>query len=61
MIRGSIYVGLSDLLDQDSSSYEYYYSLPKEIQDRIKEKDLNTFEDMQEYVSKIRGIDSEKA
>lgn len=58
MIKGSIYVGLSDLLDQDSSSYEYYYSLPKEIQDKIKEKDINTFEDMQEYVSKIRGMGS---
>ena len=28
-------LGLSDLLEQDLSSYEYYNSLPKEVQDRI--------------------------
>lgn len=55
MIKGSEYVGLSDLLDQDISSYEFYYSQPKEIQDRIKERDISTFRDMQDYVKKYKG------
>lgn len=55
MIKGSEYVGLSDLLDQDISSYEFYYSQPKEIQDRIKERDISTFREMQNYVKKYKG------
>lgn len=59
MIKGSEYVGLSDLLDQDLSSYEYFYSQPKNIQKRIEERDISTFRDMQDYVEKIKGLDQE--
>ena len=38
------HVGLSDLLDQDLSSYEYFHSLPKELQDKIIMKDITSFE-----------------
>ena len=48
------HVGLSDLLDQDLSSYEYFHSLTKELQDKIIMKDITSFEDMQEYVSQQR-------
>ena len=43
-------LGLSDLLDQDISSYEYFYSLPKNIQNIIKQRDASTFSDMQRIV-----------
>lgn len=56
MIKGSEYVGLSDLLDQDISSYEYFYSQPKDIQKRIIDQDISNFRDMQEYVDKIKGL-----
>lgn len=56
MIKGSEYVGLSDLLDQDISSYEYFHSLPREIQKKIEERDISTFTDMQEYVAKMKDM-----
>ncbi|MCI9413678.1 MAG: hypothetical protein HFJ79_00680 [Clostridiales bacterium] len=48
-------LGLSDLLEQDLSSYEYYNSLPKEVQDRIAERDIQSLEEMQAYVAKLRA------
>lgn len=48
------HVGLSDLLDQDLSSYEYFHSLPKELQDKIIMKDITSFEEMQAYVAEQR-------
>lgn len=45
------YVGLSELLDQDISSYEYFYSLPEELQDKIIEHDIASFDDMIDYVA----------
>ena len=44
------YLGLSDLLDQDLTSYEYYHSLPEALQKEIAKKDFSSFEDMQRYV-----------
>lgn len=46
---------LSDLLDQDLSSYEYFYSLPLDIQRKIEENDVNSFADMQQLVKKIKS------
>lgn len=46
---------LSDLLDQDLSSYEYFHSLPLEIQKKIEESDVNSFADMQQIVKKIKS------
>ena len=46
---------LSDLLDQDLSSYEYFHSLPKELQNKIIMKDITSFEEMQAYVSQQRN------
>ena len=48
-------LGLSDLLEQDLSSYEYYNSLPKEVQDRIAERDIQSLEEMPAYVAKLRA------
>ena len=55
MIEGSNFVGLSDLLDQDTTSYEFFYSLPKELQDEIKKHDFSSFEAMTEFVRKKRN------
>lgn len=48
-------LGLSDLLDQDLTSYEYYQTLPEDIRRRIKERDVASFQDMQEAVAEFKG------
>lgn len=47
-------LGLSDLLEQDLTSYEYYHSLPKELQQEIALRDIGSFDDMVAYVSEHR-------
>ncbi|MDD3228014.1 MAG: hypothetical protein PHE09_02255 [Oscillospiraceae bacterium] len=42
---------LSDLLDQDTSSYEYFYSQPEAVQRKIREEDPSSFEEMQEIAA----------
>lgn len=41
------YLGLSDLLERDLSAYEFYQSLPAEIQQRAMENDVGSFEELQ--------------
>ena len=36
MLEGSYQLGLSDLLDQNLSCYEYFHGLPRNIQERIE-------------------------
>lgn len=45
---------LSDLLNKDLSSYEYFYSLTPEIQKKIEEHDVNSFDDLQKLAEKIK-------
>ncbi len=54
MITGSYGVGLSDLLDQNVSCYEYFYSLPEDLRRKIEKQDIASFEEMQEYVEEQR-------
>ena len=42
---------LTDLLDQDTSSYEFFYSQPDAVQQKIREADPSSFEEMQETVA----------
>jgi len=49
---------LSDLLDQDLTSYEYFYSLPDDLQKEIKKLDPRSFQQMQEFAEKLRGQNS---
>ena len=51
---------LSDLLDQDLSSYEYFHSLPLEIQKKIEESVVNSFADMQQMAEKIKAEQTQK-
>lgn len=45
---------LTDLLDQDLTSYEYFHSLPREIQQKIIREDMGSFEEMQDFVAGLR-------
>lgn len=47
-------LGLSDLLEQDLSSYEFYHSLPADVQKKIEEKDIGSFRELQEAANKLR-------
>ena len=49
-------LGLSDLLDQDLSSYEYFYSLSPEIRHRLEKEDIADFNELQLNAQKIQNI-----
>lgn len=54
-----IHIGLSALLEDDLTSYEYFHSLPKPLQHKIEERDICSFEEMQNYVRDqlpVRGM-----
>lgn len=44
---------LSDLLDRDLSSYEYFYSLPLDLQQSIGD-DVRSFPELQDRVHELR-------
>ena len=44
---------LSDLLDRDLSSYEYFYSLPLDLQQSIGD-DVRSFPKLQDRVHELR-------
>lgn len=46
------YLNLDDMLQQDTSSFEYFNSLPESIKKRLESKDICSFTDMQEYARK---------
>ncbi len=52
MLKGE-HLCLSDLLDQDLSSYEYFQALPSDIKRKVMECDFRSLSEMQEYVSNI--------
>ena len=55
MLEGSYQLGLSDLLDQNLSCYEYFHSLPEDLQKRIAKQDIGSFEEMQDFVANLTG------
>lgn len=48
------YLCLSDLLDADLSSYEFYCSLSEDLKKKIEQEDARTFEEMQSIVDMER-------
>lgn len=56
MYRSNVSLGLSDLLDQDISSYEYFYSLPEDLRHKIQQQDIGSFAEMQSYVEQLRSL-----
>lgn len=45
---------LTDLLDQDLSSYEYFYSLPQNIQKKVEAKDVRSFDQLQSVAEELK-------
>ncbi|HIZ55977.1 MAG TPA: hypothetical protein H9671_07220 [Firmicutes bacterium] len=43
------YLCLTDLLDNDLTSYEYFYALTEELQEEIRRQDLRSFQEMQAF------------
>ncbi len=54
MLEGSYQLGLSDLLDQNLSCYEYFQTLPEEYKKKIADRDIGSFEEMQAYVRRLQ-------
>ena len=48
-------LGLDNLLESDLTSYEYFNSLPVDIQRKIKLRDIGSFSELTGYVSELRG------
>ncbi len=48
-------LGLSDLLDQDLSSYEYFQSLSKQVQEKLRQEDVGSFTELQQKVLEIQN------
>ena len=55
-MRGTLdqHLCLSDLLEEDLTSYEYFHSLPREIQQKIIREDIGSFQEMQDFVAGLR-------
>lgn len=47
-------LGLSALLEQDLSSYEYFQSLPREVQRKVELCDVTSFAELQSYAESFR-------
>lgn len=43
-------IGLSALLESDITTYEYFYSLPNSLRNKIESLDLGSYEEIQKYV-----------
>lgn len=59
MLEGSYQLGLSDLLDQNLSCYEYFYSLPPGVQKKISQRDVASFEEMRQMVEDMGCLKGE--
>ncbi len=51
------YLGLTELLDQDLSSYEFYYSLPPAVRASIQKSDPGSFSELQRLAEKAKRTD----
>lgn len=45
---------LSDMLDQDLTSYEYFHSLPEDIQRKVEDSDVRSFDELQSFVEQLK-------
>lgn len=49
-------LGLDDLLENDISSYELFHSLPRNIQQKVAQKDVRSFGELCSFVNpRTRG------
>lgn len=49
-------LGLSDLLDQDISSYEYFYSLSPQIRKDLENEDVANFDELKQVANRLKSI-----
>lgn len=58
----AMYLCLSDMLDQDPSAYEYFYSLSPSIQDALWDKDdgVISFHGLQIQAARLRQSEASK-
>ena len=50
------YLGLTDLLDQDLSAYEYFQTLPPELQTELRRSDsVSSFGELQSHAESLRA------
>ena len=49
-------LGLDNLLESDLTSYEFFHSLPADIQQRVERRDIGSFDEMAKYVSELRKM-----
>ena len=52
-----LHLGLSDLLDQDLSSYEFFNTLSPAVQEKIREGDPGSFSELQHLAKNVRHMD----
>ena len=50
----SVHLCLSDLIDQDLTSYEYFHSLPADVRQQVEESDVRTFSELQACADEYR-------
>lgn len=54
-----MHLDLTDLLDQDLSSFEYFQSLPGGVRKKLMALDICSFDELQEKAEKLRKQETE--
>lgn len=49
---------LSDLLDQDLSSYEFFHGLPAPVQAKLLKQEISSFEELQHAAAQARKTEN---
>ena len=52
----TVYLCLSDLLDQDVTAFEYFQTLPSEMQHALYSCEIATFDELQFHVDRLKGL-----
>jgi len=52
-----MHLDLTDLLDQDISSFEYFQTLPEGVKKKLRTLDIRTFEELQEQAGKLKHLE----
>lgn len=50
-----VHLCLSDLLDQDLTSYEYYQTLAPSVQKKLEDCEITTFKQLQTCVNQLKA------
>lgn len=58
-MQENVHLCLSDLLDQDISSNEFFNTLSPNVQRRLMDKDIRTFEELQKCANAYKKTESD--